>query len=77
MKRPDELHMAEERKATRLSSPVAHRIFSECADARGCPTEDLRWSRFTHLAPGEMYTLVSEHVFPSRRTRDAADIPCR
>jgi hypothetical protein len=29
---------------------------------------DFRWSRFKHFAPAEMYSLVSEHVFPFLRT---------
>src|SRR5205085_8857075 len=29
---------------------------------------DLRWSRFKNEAPAEMYTIVSEHVFPFLRT---------
>ncbi len=32
------------------------------------PYADLRWSRFKHLAPAEMYAVVGEHVFPFLRT---------
>src|SRR4029079_18716751 len=32
------------------------------------PYDDLRWSRFKHLAAAEMFTVVAEHVFPFLRT---------
>jgi type I restriction enzyme M protein len=34
----------------------------------GRPYEDLRWSRFKHLAPAEMYKVVGDHAFPFLRT---------
>ncbi len=37
------------------------------------PLNDLRWSRFKHFAPAEMYTVVSEHVFPFLRTLGGDD----
>src|SRR3954454_6445039 len=64
LKRLDELHTLEERKATRTGTPIGRRIFPEGADARGRPYEDFRWSRFRHFAPREMYVVVDEHVFP-------------
>ncbi len=56
----------EDHKARRLkTAPV--RLYPEGLDARGRPFEDLRWSRFKHLAPGDMYTVLGEHVFPFLR----------
>ncbi len=67
LRRLDDMHTLEENKATRLGKPIAKRIFPEGADAKFRRYEDLRWSRFKHLAPAEMYTVVSEHVFPFLR----------
>jgi len=44
------------------------RLFPEGADVHKRPYEQLRWSRFKHLAPGEMFALVGESVFPFLRT---------
>jgi type I restriction enzyme M protein len=56
---------------------MARRVFPEGSDGigkdGGRPYEDLRWSRFKHLAPAEMYTVVSEHVFPFLRTLGGDD----
>jgi type I restriction enzyme M protein len=68
IRRLDELHTLEERKATRLKRPMARRIFPEGQDPRGRPYEDLRWSRFRNLAAPEMFAVVGEHVFPFLRT---------
>lgn len=57
----------EESKATRLkANPV--RIYPDGADAKGRSFEDLRWSRFKDFAPSEMFTVLSEHVFPFLRS---------
>lgn len=71
IRRLDDLHTLEENKATRLKKPMERRIFPEGKDPKGRPYEDLRWSRFKHLAPGEMFVVVGEHVFPFLR----ADLP--
>jgi type I restriction enzyme M protein len=72
LKRLDELHTLEERKSAKVGKPMARRVFPEGKDGRGAdggrPYEDLRWSRFKHFAPGEMFTVVGEHVFPFLRT---------
>jgi HsdM N-terminal domain/N-6 DNA Methylase len=72
LRRLDDLHTLEENKSARLKEPMARRVFPEGSDGigkdGGRPYEDLRWSRFKHLAPAEMYTVVSEHVFPLLRT---------
>jgi type I restriction enzyme M protein len=68
MRRLDELQTLAESKATRLKQPVDRRVFPVGKDPRKRPYEQLRWSRFRHLAPQEMYTVVAEHVFPFLRT---------
>ncbi len=67
-RRLDDLQLLEENKAARLQRPVERRIFPEGDDPRGRPYNDLRWSRFRHFAPAEMYDVVSEHVFPFLRS---------
>jgi type I restriction enzyme M protein len=67
LRRLDDLHTLEENKATRLKRPLEDPVFPAGDDSRGRPHEDLRWSRFKNLAPTEMYTVVSEHVFPFLR----------
>ena len=39
----------------------------------GRPYDDLRWSRFKHFAPADMYAVVGEHVFPFLRTLGGDD----
>ena len=68
LKRLDDLHILEENKSTRLKKTIERRVFPEGKDSRGLAYEDLRWSRFKHLAPSEMYTVVNDHVFPFLRT---------
>ncbi|MEJ7668087.1 MAG: class I SAM-dependent DNA methyltransferase [Casimicrobiaceae bacterium] len=68
LRRLDDLHTLEENKSARLKAPIDRRIFPKGKDARGRPFDDLRWSRFKHLAPAEMYTVVGEHVFPFLRS---------
>jgi type I restriction enzyme M protein len=67
LRRLDDLHTLEENKATRLKRPIDDPVFPPGDDPRGRPYEDLRWSRFKNLAPAEMYTVVSEYVFPFLR----------
>lgn len=47
---------------------MQRRVFPEGKDPKGRPYDDLRWSRFKHFAPGDMYVVVAEHVFPFLRT---------
>jgi type I restriction enzyme M protein len=68
LRRLDDLHTLQENKSARLKRPMERRIFPEGKDAKSRSYEDLRWSRFKHLAPAEMYTVVGEHVFPFLRT---------
>ena len=68
LRRLDDLQTLEENKSARLKQPMAQRVFPAGIDPRGRPYEDLRWSRFKHFAPGDMYVVVGEHVFPFLRT---------
>ncbi len=64
----------EDNKALRLKTrPV--RLFPEGADPKGRPFDDLRWSRFKHMAPADMYTMLGEHVFPFLRGLHASGGP--
>jgi len=72
-KRLDDLHTLEEAKANRLKQPMERRVFPAGKDARGRTYEDCRWSRFKNFAPAEMFTVVSEHVFPFLRTVQASE----
>ncbi|MBP7799851.1 MAG: SAM-dependent DNA methyltransferase [Thermoanaerobaculaceae bacterium] len=67
IRRLDDLYTLEENKAARLEQPMQRRVFPEGSDAKGRPYEDLRWSRFKHFAPAEMYAVLGEHVFPFLR----------
>jgi len=68
LRRLDELHTLEENKAARLKKPMERRIFPEGVDPKGRDYNDLRWSHFKNFEPGEMFDVVSEHVFPYLRT---------
>jgi type I restriction enzyme M protein len=72
-KRLDDLQTLEENKAARLKKPIERRIFPEGKDSKGRPYEDVRWSRFKNFSPVEMFTVVSEHVFPFLRTLGGDD----
>src|SRR5256885_11203746 len=73
LRRLDDLHTLEENKSARLKKPIERRIFPEGKDSRKRSYADLRWSRFKHFAPAEMYTVVGEHVFPFLRTLGGDD----
>jgi type I restriction enzyme M protein len=68
LRRLDDLQTLEELKAQRLKKPIERRIFPEGKDPKKMPYEQLRWSKFKNLEAREMYTVVSEHVFPFLRT---------
>src|SRR5512140_86582 len=63
LRRLDEIHTLEERKATTLKRPIERQVFPAGKDARKRPYADFRWSRFKNFEPREMYEVVSEHVF--------------
>lgn len=67
IKRLDDLHTVEERKAEDLGIPMSRRIFPEGSDDKGEPYDNLRWSRFKHFEAREMMRIVDEHVFPFLR----------
>ncbi|MGY6643798.1 MAG: type I restriction-modification system subunit M [Salinarimonas sp.] len=64
----DDVHTREENKANRLKRQMERRIFPEGADDKGLAYDEMRWSRLKNKAPAEMFTIVSEHVFPFLRT---------
>jgi type I restriction enzyme M protein len=68
LRRLDDLQTLEELKAQRLKKPIERRIFPEGKDPKKIPYKQLRWSKFKNLEAREMYTVVSEHVFPFLRT---------
>jgi type I restriction enzyme M protein len=68
LRRLDDLHTLEENKSTRLKRPMERRVFPEGKDKRDRPYDDYRWSRFKNFAAPEMFTVVSEHIFPFLRT---------
>jgi type I restriction-modification system DNA methylase subunit len=68
IKRLDELHTLQEKKAARLGGPLEKAVFPKGKDDKKRPYEDLRWSRFKHFKAKEMFAVVAEHVFPFIRT---------
>jgi type I restriction enzyme M protein len=68
LRRLDDLETLEELKAQRLKKSIERRIFPEGKDPKKMPYEKLRWSKFKNLEAREMYTTVSDHVFPFLRT---------
>src|SRR5437867_3683043 len=68
IRRLDELHTLEELKSVRLKKPMERRIFPKGRDSKGRSYEDYRWSRLKNMEARDMYTAVSEHVFPWVRT---------
>ena len=77
IKRLDDLHTVEERKASTLKIKIERRIFPEGKDGigkgDGRSYEDLRWSRFKAFEAREMFKVVDEHVFPFLRTLGGED----
>ena len=71
LRRLDDLHTLGENRAARLGRPLERQIFPDGLDAAAReprPYADLRWSRFKHFAPAEMYAVIGEHAFPFLRT---------
>ncbi len=73
LRRLDDLQQLEESKAARLGNAKSKPVYPKGNDPKGRPYSDLRWSHFKHLPAGEMYTVVSEHVFPFLRTLGGDD----
>ncbi|MCU1228734.1 MAG: methylase [Acidobacteria bacterium] len=68
IRRLDDLQTVEELKSSRLGTPLERVVFPAGKDSRGRAYDDLRWSRFKHKEPREMYDIVADHVFPFLRT---------
>jgi type I restriction enzyme M protein len=73
LRRLDDLHTLEENKSARLKKVIEHRIFPAGKDPKKRPYEDLRWSRFKHFAPADMFKVVDQHVFPFLRALGGDD----
>jgi len=67
LRRLDDEQTLAENKANTLGEPLERRIFPDGKDERGRPYADFRWSRFKNLDAGEMYVVISDHVFPFLR----------
>jgi type I restriction enzyme M protein len=68
IRRLDDLQTVEELKSSRLGTPLERVVFPAGKDSRGRAYDELRWSRFKHKEPREMYDIVADHVFPFLRT---------
>jgi type I restriction enzyme M protein len=64
LRRLDELQTLEENKANRFAKPIERKIFPDGKDSKGKSYQEFRWSQIKNMAPAEMFTTVSEHVFP-------------
>jgi type I restriction enzyme M protein len=62
IKRLDELHTAQEKKANRLGRPIENPVFP--ANTPEHKYSEMRWSVFKNFEPKEMYRAVSEEAFP-------------
>lgn len=69
IRRLDDAHTLEENKANVLGTPMQNRVFPDGQDDTGRSYDDMRWSRFKHFSPAEMYEVVAEHVFPFIRNK--------
>ncbi len=67
IKRLDDLHTLEEKKAANLKKPIERRIFPDGKDKEKRPYSDLRWSHFKNFEPRKMMDVVAERVFPFLR----------
>jgi type I restriction enzyme M protein len=66
IRRLDDMHTLQENMAARFKKPLERPVFQRGKDAKGRAYDDLRWSRFKHFAPADMYKVVSDHVFSIR-----------
>jgi len=67
LRRLDELQTLEENKSAKSGKPMERNIFPVGSDSKGRSFQDMRWSRFKNTSPQEIYTIISEHVFPFLR----------
>ncbi len=68
----DDVQTSYDRQMTRFNKANVKPVFTEGSDSRGRPYRDLRWSVFKTRSPAEMFTIVSEHVFPFLREASEA-----
>src|SRR5581483_860798 len=68
LRRLDDLQTLAENKSRTTNKPIERRIFPKGNDPKGRPFEDFRWSRFKNFEPREMFTVMSEHIFPFLRS---------
>ena len=50
-----------------MGIPIENPVFPQGmydTGRRPCPFSDLRWSRFTHFSPEDMFEVVGQNVFP-------------
>ena len=67
LRRLDELQTLEENKSARSNKAIERHIFPVGVDRKGLSFDSMRWSRLKNEAPEQMFTIVSEHVFPFLR----------
>src|SRR5437773_212739 len=68
LKRLDEQETAEELKANREKKPMQKRFFPEGKDSKKRSYQGFRWNRFKNFEPRDMFTVISDRVFPWLRT---------
>ena len=67
LRRLDELQTLEENKSARSNKAIERHIFPVGLNNKGLSYDSMRWSRLKNEAPEQMFTIVSEHVFPFLR----------
>ena len=67
LRRLDELQTLEENKSARSNKAIERHIFPVGVDRKGLSFDSMRWSRLKNESPEQMFTIVSEHVFPFLR----------
>jgi type I restriction enzyme M protein len=67
LRRLDELQTLEENKSVKSNKPIERYIFPVGNDSKGRNYADMRWNRLKNSGPQEMFTVMSEHVFPFLR----------
>jgi type I restriction enzyme M protein len=73
LRRLDDLQTLEENRANTLKTKIARRVFPEGKDPKKRPYADLRWSKFKHFPPADMFIVLGEHAFPFLRTLGGDD----
>jgi type I restriction enzyme M protein len=68
LKRLDELETAADLAVSRDKKATPKRFFLEGKDSKKRSYKDYRWKNFKDFEARDMYTVVSEHVFPWLRT---------